>query len=135
MRLVEGRTEQEGRVEICTANTWGTICHHGWDTIDARVVCLQLGYTVAGSYYYTLERAESLTHIISAGAVARRSAFYGQGSGPFKLSFVACTGNERRLGDCPSGSLSHRYSSSRCNSHSYDVGVSCMLKTGNSRCM
>ena len=62
VRLVEGRTEQEGRVEICTANTWGTICHHGWDTIDARVVCRQLGYSVAGSHYYTLERAESLTY-------------------------------------------------------------------------
>ena len=62
--------------------------------------------------------------------MTRKSAFYGQGSGPFKLSFVACAGNERRLRDCPSGSLTHIYSSSRCNYHGYDVGVSCMLKTG-----
>ena len=52
VRLVGGITELEGRVEICRNNTWGTICDDGWDNTDARVVCRQLGLSVAGTYIY-----------------------------------------------------------------------------------
>ena len=48
VRLLEGATRLEGRVEICKNNAWGTVCDNGWDTVDARVVCRQLGYSVAG---------------------------------------------------------------------------------------
>ena len=49
IRLLEGITALEGRVEICKNNAWGTVCDNGWDTVDARVVCRQLGYSVAGT--------------------------------------------------------------------------------------
>ena len=48
VRLLEGSTRLEGRVEICSNNVWGTVCHFGWGTADARVVCRQLGLSVAG---------------------------------------------------------------------------------------
>ena len=48
VRLVEGSTVLEGRVEICRNSTWGTICNAGWDSYDARVVCGQLGFSAAG---------------------------------------------------------------------------------------
>ena len=48
MRLLEGSTRLEGRVEICKNNVWGTVCHTGWTVEDARVVCRQLGYSVVG---------------------------------------------------------------------------------------
>ena len=52
IRLVEGTTRLEGRVEICKNNVWGTVCHNLWDKPDARVVCRQLGLSVAGTYVY-----------------------------------------------------------------------------------
>ena len=48
VRLLEGSTRLEGRVEICKNNVWGTVCHTGWTVEDARVVCRQLGYSVVG---------------------------------------------------------------------------------------
>ena len=50
IRLLEGSTAYEGLVEICKDNVWGTICHNYWDSADARVVCRQLGFSVAGDF-------------------------------------------------------------------------------------
>ena len=44
IRLVDGITEDEGRIEICTDEVWGTVCDEGWDETDAHVACTQLGY-------------------------------------------------------------------------------------------
>lgn len=48
IRLLDGTTSAEGHVEICKNNLWGSICRNGWDNIDARVVCRQLGFSAAG---------------------------------------------------------------------------------------
>ena len=49
IRLVDGITRLEGHVEICKNNVWGTVCDIGWDKLDARVVCRELGLSVAGT--------------------------------------------------------------------------------------
>lgn len=51
VRLVGGTNKNQGRVEICYDNQWGTVCHRSWSSIDARVVCRQLGYIPIGQYH------------------------------------------------------------------------------------
>lgn len=44
VRLVDGVTPDDGRVEICFNGFWGSVCDDDWDNNDAKVVCRQLGY-------------------------------------------------------------------------------------------
>ena len=48
LRLAGGNIANEGRVEICLDNTWGTVCYGSWGKVDATVVCRQLGYSAQG---------------------------------------------------------------------------------------
>ena len=43
VRLVDGNSTFEGRVELCTQGLWGAITTSGWSSNDAEVVCRQLG--------------------------------------------------------------------------------------------
>ena len=48
LRLVGGRTNSEGTVEICHDGLWGLVTDAGWDTLDAMVVCRQLQLPTQG---------------------------------------------------------------------------------------
>ena len=86
IRLVDGTVDNEGRVEFCVSNTWGTICDDFWGVPDATVVCRQLGWSVMN-------------------AEALRNAPFGTGNGAITLDNIACVGTEERLEDCPHNGL------------------------------
>ena len=48
IKLVDGSSQNEGRVEICINNQWGTVTDDGWSSNNAKVVCRQLGYSTDG---------------------------------------------------------------------------------------
>ncbi|XP_030846969.1 deleted in malignant brain tumors 1 protein-like [Strongylocentrotus purpuratus] len=101
IRLVDGYSSDEGRVEIFHEGQWGTVCDDDWDDSDASVVCRQLGYS-------------------GDVGVATGGATYGQGSGPIYLDDVGCSGKESRLTDCSNGGWGNH----NCD-HSEDAGVYC----------
>jgi len=108
-----------GRLEVFhkkgkwTEGEWGTVCDDGngkdgsssvqGNNNMATVVCQMLGYGGDGGTVYN-------------------KAGLGKGTGKIWLDEVRCTGNERRLFDCPhSGIGSHD-----CR-HDEDVGIDCIL--------
>ena len=48
LRLVNGSSPFEGRVELCIDGQWGTVCDDRFNIVDGVVVCRQLGYSDLG---------------------------------------------------------------------------------------
>ncbi|XP_033760130.1 neurotrypsin-like [Pecten maximus] len=103
IRLVNGATENEGRLEIYHSGEWGTVCDDEWQRYrkrNAAVVCKQLGYSGSGQW--------------------NGSAPYGGGDGPIWMDDVVCDQKSTSLQDCKfSGWGRHN-----CG-HDEDVGVVC----------
>ena len=46
VRLVNGSTNREGRVEVCKNGHWGTVCTQSGETAEfASFICSQLGFS------------------------------------------------------------------------------------------
>ena len=50
IRLQRGQYSSQGLVEVYCNGQWGTICDDGFGSIDANIVCKQLGYTGAARF-------------------------------------------------------------------------------------
>jgi hypothetical protein len=46
VRLVDGASTSEGRLEVQYKNQWGTVCDDLFTDQDAQIVCKQLGLTL-----------------------------------------------------------------------------------------
>ena len=66
VRLADGVTEFEGRVEVCYNNRWGGVCGSSWGLTQATVVCRQLGHlgNLVAVYIYTHISTTTYMHIM-----------------------------------------------------------------------
>ncbi len=94
----------EGRVEVCFNNRWGTICDDSFGREEARVICRQLNYT---------------ENINSSLAIGR--SFFGQGLVPIHLDDLMCEGGEETLLECIHNGVGQH----NCG-HAEDAGVVCI---------
>eukprot|EP00798_Chlamydomonas_sp_ICE-L_P012965 gene12965-5370_t len=99
VRLVDGSSDSEGRVEVFMGGQWGTVCDDGFDDNTARVVCRQLGLPwTAATADYSVPGNEELDIL---------------------MDDLSCSGTESSLALC-------YYSSDHSCGHSEDVGVVCV---------
>ena len=77
------------------------MCSSSWDFVDAKVVCLELGYLRA--------------------VEAPRYTTFGAGSGPSWYTYVGCVGTEMSLTEC---SKSFSLTGTAC-SHTHYAGAVC----------
>ncbi|RXM33626.1 Deleted in malignant brain tumors 1 protein [Acipenser ruthenus] len=80
VRLVNGSTPNQGRVEVLHEGAWGTICDDRWDVLDGLVVCKMLGYSKVVKVFL--------------------HAAFGQGTGKILMDDVTCSGRETSIFDC-----------------------------------
>ena len=59
LRLVGGNVRNEGRVEICLNNEWGTTCDNNWSTNDANVACGVLGFSSTSEHSISVSASSS----------------------------------------------------------------------------
>ena len=57
IRLAGASRPTEGRVEVFSHGSWGTICGERFDMIDADVICKELGYAKASSKKVTINKS------------------------------------------------------------------------------
>ena len=51
MRLMEGKEEWEGRLEVCYNKRWGTVSGDEWSLTNSHVVCNALGYNITSKTF------------------------------------------------------------------------------------
>eukprot|EP00057_Strongylocentrotus_purpuratus_P018677 XP_011673151.1 PREDICTED: scavenger receptor cysteine-rich domain superfamily protein-like [Strongylocentrotus purpuratus] len=101
VRLVDGFTSSQGRVEYYDDGQWSTICDTVGDLRKATVVCRQLGYLTASEAF--------------------GGSYFGSGSSDQPIDAVSCHGYEAAFEDCD-----HRvFSPENCEYHENDAGVIC----------
>ena len=126
VRLADGNTPKEGRVEVCAENpnpdsdpntddsyVWGTVCDDYWTDDDADVICKTLNY----------HKSELI------GGRFLRSYFGGRL--PILLDDLLCVGNESNLFDCPvaSGGIARDVIGKNNCKVTESVGVRCLTES------
>lgn len=107
VRLVDGYTPNEGRVQVRFNNRWHSMCTNSKNltSTDIKVLCNQLGYSEGQWYRWFEKRNESLQ---------------------LMLQSPQCSGHESSINQCEQWSKA-RSGNGICDYHS-DIGIRCTRK-------
>lgn len=72
IRLANGNTPYEGRIEVRHHGIWGTVCDDDFSNAAATVICRSLGF--------------------GGRALAKKDGYFGPGEGPIWLDEVSSSG-------------------------------------------
>ena len=100
IRLVDGLSKYDGRLEVCYFDQWGTVCGDLFGDLDAQVACRQLG--------------------LNTNQASVQYSSFSYGTGFIWLDNVQCRGMEDRLVDC----VHNGYGEHNCY-HFLDAGIIC----------
>lgn len=100
VRLVDGFTSSQGRVEYYDDGQWSTVCDTVGDLRKATVVCRQLGYLAASEAF--------------------GGSYFGSGSSDQPIDAISCHGYEAAFEDCDLV-----FGPESCQYHENDAGVIC----------
>ncbi|XP_054002830.1 protein bark beetle [Hylaeus anthracinus] len=106
VRLLGGKTNLEGRLQVKVGEKWGTVCNYGWTIRDAALVCHQLGLTLDPDNWL-MERSQIPNAGINEDIV---------------LSNVRCTEDDNDISKCRAET---EQSFENSCTHENDVGVRC----------
>ena len=98
VRLVDGGSYNEGRVEVYYNGEWGTVCDNNWSKSKAEMVCVELGLGSSGI-----------------------PENFGPGTARVLLDNVICSESDKILANCGH----YGVGIAPFCSHSKDVGVKC----------
>ena len=104
LRLIGGKNQREGLVEVAMGSQWGTICTTDFDIKAAHVICRQLGL----SYAVTILLAKDFIEDMGQ-----------EQTGPVHFCNLSCEGNEENVERCRFTKVSSKYP------HTNDISVIC----------
>ena len=107
VRLVGGKTEREGRLQVEIDGEWGTVCDFGWTLESAAIACQQMGF-VLNTEDWKLQPSE----MPEEGSQE-----------PILMSYVRCDETETDVRTCKKAEREDDLL--RSCSHQFDVGLRC----------
>ncbi|XP_073672087.1 scavenger receptor cysteine-rich type 1 protein M130-like [Paramisgurnus dabryanus] len=78
VKLVNGSSQCDGRLQVLYNNSWGAVCYAGWGPEEAAVICKELG----------------------CGEVIQTKSYLAPSNEPVWMNNVTCIGNESTVRDC-----------------------------------
>ena len=98
VRLVDGNTDNEGRVEYCFDGDWAPVC--SLNSYTASLVCQKLGYT-----QYTCKNIIILYSMIHqtcyyTGGTIFNDQRFGHSNIPSNLNYIYCNSGHTDFDDC-----------------------------------
>ncbi|XP_070551037.1 neurotrypsin-like [Ptychodera flava] len=147
LRLVNGNSSYEGRLEVYYNSQWGSVCDDDFSQKNVRVVCRQLAFyehdirlvggdnifegrleiihegnwgTVCDDEFEMKDAVTVCKQLGYSGGTVKELAYFGEGTGTIWLDEVRCVDGKTHLADCDNAGWGEH----DCE-HNEDVGVVC----------